>query len=159
MTSVIIFEKDLEKLGRKLMEYFYETIHEDYYLNEVNSDDEKEFKEIILQREYYDKNVIDEYLKFVKRYREKNNIEYDSDQVGDVLKMEREDVLSKIECEIRDKTIDYNFVYHFLDQMDKKLKVDESLEFECNEDLYCMKKAFINMYEVFHFNNYHLNDL
>ena len=56
MSSVIIFEKDLEKLGKKLMKEFYDHVYSDYLL--------KEFEEVKLKRKYYDENLTKEFLSF-----------------------------------------------------------------------------------------------
>ena len=56
MSSVIIFEKDIEKLGKKLMKEFYYHVHDDYLL--------KEFDEVKLKRKFYDENLTKEFLSF-----------------------------------------------------------------------------------------------
>ena len=59
MSSVIIFDKDIKKLGKNLMKEFYEHIHdEDYFL--------KEFDEVKLKRKFYDENLTKEFLSFYK---------------------------------------------------------------------------------------------
>lgn len=146
MASVIIFEKDLKRLGRNLMKEFYEIIHDDYFLNK--------YEAIMLQRDYYNKNIIDKYLEFVKSYRKDNNIE--SLESNDILKLERKDVLKEIESKIKDETIDYNFIYSFIQSL-RNLDLKCGCECEANEDLFYMKKAFCKIYDVFHYNYFYLN--
>ena len=118
------------------MKDFYETIHDDYML--------KKFDEFKLQRKYYDENIIKEYNKFLKG--------------ATIYKSKDEDLILYIKDKIQNKTINEEFVYNFLEKMDKKLNLDTSLEFECYEDLYCLKKAFIKAYELFHYEGYNLKD-
>ena len=144
MAACIIQKKDLEKLGKKLMKEFYKHVHNDYLL--------EEFDEVKLKRKYYDENLTKEFLSFYKN-KEKTikNLYFDNKRYEDLVKMETKDLLSKIETKIKDETLDYKFIYNFLDQMDIKLKIDKDIEHEINEDLFYMKKAFIHMFEVFHY--------
>ena len=56
MSSVIIKEKDLERLGKKLMKDFYNHVHDEYFLTE--------FDEVKLKRKYYDENLTKQFLSF-----------------------------------------------------------------------------------------------
>ena len=40
--------------------------------------------------------------------------------------------------------------------MDRNLKIDNCLEFECCEDLYCLKKTFKKAYELVYYDYYNL---
>ena len=146
MSSVIIFEKDIEKLGKKLMKEFYEHIHEAYFL--------KEFDEVKLKRKFYDENLTKEFLSFYKN-REKNikKIYFGDKIYEDLVKMKTEDLLKKIETKIKDETLDYKIIFNFLDEMDRKLEISKDADFEIYEDLFYMKKTFIYTYKVYH--NYH----
>ena len=42
--------------------------------------------------------------------------------------------------------------------MDIKLKIDKGIDHDIDEDLFCMKKAFIHMYEVYHYDHHYLED-
>ena len=42
--------------------------------------------------------------------------------------------------------------------MDIKLEISKGNDFEIDEDLFCMKKAFIHMYSVYHFDHHYLED-
>ena len=151
MRSVVIFEKGLEKLGRELMKDFYDHVYNDYLL--------KEFEGVKLKRKYYDENLTKDFLSLSKEnmnYYGKlyiKNINHD-----DLFKMKTEELFSKIEDKIKNKTIDYNFVYDFFDKMDENLKINKDFDFEMDEDLFCMKKAFNKLYEVFHHNHIFLED-
>ena len=143
MSSCVIQKKDLEKLGKKLMKEFYYHIHDKYFL--------KEFDEVKLKRKYYDEHLTKNFLSFYEN-KEKtfNNLYFDNKRYEDLVKMKTKDLLSKIETEIKDETLDFEIIYNFLDQMDRKLNIDKCDDFEIDEDLYCMKKAFINIYDVYH---------
>ena len=132
MSSVIIFEKDLEKLGRKVMKEFYYQIHNDYMLT---------FDEIKLKRKYYDENIAKEFLFFENKR---------SIIRADLNEMKTEDLLKEIKTQIKEETLDYKIIFSFLDFMNLRLKIDKDIDFELNEDLFCLKKAFINIYNVYH---------
>ena len=150
MSSVIIFKKDLDNLGKKLMKEFYHHIHDDYFL--------KEYEEVRLKRKYYDENLTKQFLSFHEN-EEKNilSLYFDNKRFKDLLEMKTEDLLKNIETKIRDETLDVEIIFRFLDQMDK-LEINQGDDFEIYEDLFCMKKAFINIYNVFHYNYQELED-
>ena len=150
MSSVIIFKKDLDNLGRKLMKEFYHHIHDDYFL--------KEYEEVRLKRKYYDENLTKQFLSFHEN--EEKNIHkpyFGNKRFKDLLEMKTEDLLKNIETKIRDETLDVEIIFRFLDQMNK-LEINRDDDFEIDEDLFCMKKAFIHMYSVYHFDHHYLED-
>ena len=151
MSACIIQKKDLEKLGKKLMKEFYYHVHDDYLL--------KEFDEVKLKRKYYDENLTKEFLSFHEN-QEKNivSLYFDNKRYKDLVEMKTEDLLKKIETKIKDETLNYEIIFNFLDQMDIKLKINKGDDFEIDEDLFCMKKAFIHMYSVYHFDHHYLED-
>ena len=151
MSACIIQKKDLEKLGKKLMKEFYYHVHDDYLL--------KEFDEVKLKRKYYDENLTKEFLSFYEN-QEKNivSLYFDNKRYKDLVEMKTEDLLKKIETKIKDETLNYEIIFNFLDQMDIKLEISKGNDFEIDEDLFCMKKAFIHMYSVYHFDHHYLED-
>ena len=144
MKACIIQKKDLEKLGKKLMKEFYEHVHNDYLL--------EEFDEVKLKRKYYDENLTKKFLSFYEN-KEKTliNLYFDNKRYEDLVKMKTEDLLKKIEGKIKDETLDYKIIYNFLDQMDRELKISKDMDHDIHEDLFYMKKAFIHIFEVFHY--------
>ena len=151
MSACIIQKEDLKKLGKKLMKKFYNHIHEDYLL--------KKFDEVKLKRKYYDENLTKEFLSFYEN-QEKNivSLYFDNKRYKDLVEMKTEDLLKKIETKIKDETLNYEIIFNFLDQMDIKLEISKGNDFEIDEDLFCMKKAFIHIYEVYHFDHDYLED-
>ena len=146
MSACVIFKKDLDNLARKLMKEFYYHIHEDYLL--------KEFEEVRLKRKYYDENLTKEFLSFHKDKERKENIEFlyfDNKRYKDLVEMKTEDLLKKIETKIKDETLNVNIIFKFFERMNKKLEINKDIDFEIDEDLFCMKKKFINIYNVFHY--------
>ena len=141
----------LEKLGKKLMKEFYYHVHDDYLL--------KEFDEVKLKRKYYDENLTKEFLSFHEN-QEKNivSLYFDNKRYKDLVEMKTEDLFKKIETKIKDETLNYEIIFNFLDQMDIKLEISKGNDFEIDEDLFCMKKAFIHMYSVYHFDHHYLED-
>ena len=151
MSACIILKKDLEKLGKKLMKEFYEHVHYDYFLNE--------FDEVKLKRKYYDENLTKEFLSFYEK-KEKNfsNLYFGNKRYEDLVKMETKDLLSKIETKIKDETLNFKIIFNFLSQMDIKLEISKGIDFEIDEDLFCMKKAFMHMFEVYYHDCLYLED-
>ena len=151
MSACIIQKKDLEKLGKKLMKEFYDHVHEKYFL--------KKFDEVKLKRKFYDENLTKEFLSFYEK-KEKTfiNLYFDNKRYEDLVKMKTEDLLSKIETEIKDETLDFKIIFHFLSQMDISLKIDKDIEHEIDEDLWYMKKAFMHMFEVYYYDCFYLED-
>ena len=151
MSACIIQKKDLEKLGKKLMKEFYNHVYDDYLL--------EEFEEVKLKRKYYDENLTKEFLSFYEN-QEKNivSLYFDNKRYKDLVEMKTEDLLKKIETKIKDETLNYEIIFNFLDQMDIKLEISKGNDFEIDEDLFCLKKAFIHMYSVYHFDHHYLED-
>ena len=149
MSSVIIFEKDLKKLGKNLMKEFYHQIHDKYML--------ETFDEVRLKKKYYNENFTKKFLSFHK-YKERTNdikdLYFSDKKYEDLVEMESEILLSKLEDKIQKETLDYELIFQFLDQMDRNLEINKKIDFEIDEDLFCMKKAFINLYNVYH-SDYH----
>ena len=153
MSSVIIFKKDLERLGKKLMKEFYRQIHDDYLL--------KEYEEVRLKRKYYEENLTKEFLSFCKDQEKITNIKnlyFDNKRYKDLVEIKTEDLLKKIEGKIKDETLDVEIIFNFLDRMDRKLEINRDIDFELDEDLFCLKKAFIHIYEVYHYNHHYLEN-
>ena len=147
MSSVIIFEKDLKKLGRKLMKEFYHQICDEYMLT---------FDEVKLKRKYFDENITKKYLSFENQQK---IIRSDLNKIKteDLLKeIKTEDLLKEIKTQIKDETLNYKLIYMFFTLMDLNLKIDKSIDFELNEDLFCLKKTFINIFDTFHHEAYKL---
>ena len=144
MAACIIQKKDLERLGKNLMKKFYYYIHDHYFLTE--------FDEVKLKRKFYDENLTKKFLSFYEN-KEKNIkiLYFDNKRYEDLVKMKTEDLFKKIEGKIKDETLDYKIIYNFLDQMDRELKINKDIEHEIYEDFFYMKKAFIHMFEVFHY--------
>ena len=151
MSACIIQKEDLKKLGKKLMKEFYNHVYSDYFL--------KEFEEVKLKRKYYDENLTKEFLSFYEN-QEKNikSFYFDNKRYKDLVEMKTEDLLKKIETKIKDETLNYEIIFNFLNQMEIKLEINKGIDFEIDEDLFCMKKAFIHMYLVYHFDHYYLKD-
>ena len=177
MLNFIITEDLIKKNAIKLMETFYDYIHDDYILETHD-----EFK---LQRKYFDENATKIYRSMIDRKRikfysvifnvdsitpnkgiaDKENTDVKDLILNEVLadkendnKLKDEYWLWYIGDKIKNKIIEEEFVFDFLSKMDKKLNLDSSLEIESNEDLFCLKKAFLKAYDLFHHSGYNLKD-
>ena len=151
MKACIILKKDLEKLGKKLMKEFYYHIHDKFFL--------KEFDEVKLKRKYYDENLTKEFLSFYEKKEENfSDLYFGDKRYEDLVKMETKNLLSKIETKIKDESLDFKIIFNFLSKMDIKLKIDKGIDHDINEDLWYMKKAFLHMFEVYHYDCLYLED-
>ena len=133
-SSFIITESSLNKTGRKLMLNFFNFVHDSYMLT---------YEVFQKQKKFYDENVIDEYKNFKKN----------KDYVDEIIFK-----LEDIEKKIKNCSIEVEFVYNFLHNMDSKLNLDKNDEIELHEDLYFLKKTFFKAYELFYFDGYMLED-
>ena len=133
------------------MKEFYDHVHDEYML--------KEFDEVKLKRKYYDENLTEEFLSFYKN-KEKTlkNLYFGNKRYREIVEMPPEDLLSKIETKIQDETLHFEIIFNFLDQMEYKLQISKGIDHEINEDLLYMKKAFINMFNVYHYDYHYLED-
>ena len=168
MSAFIITKKGLTKNGRELMLDFYETIHDEDFLK---------FDEFQKQRKYYDENVVEEYGRILSK--ESKQKLFKNTKTGAVIKvynfddksrpiplpidesyieMTKDEIKNNIKDEIINKKIDIEFVFDFLKEMDEKLNLDTSLEFEGDEDLFCLKKAFLKAYDLFYLSGSNLKD-
>ena len=151
MSACIIQKKDLERLGKNLMKEFYNHIHDDYFLTE--------YDEVKLKRKYYDENLTEKFLSFYKNKEKKiRNLYFDNKRYKDLVEMKTENLLKRIEGKIKDETLDYKIIFNFLDQMDRELKINKGIDHDIDEDLFYMKKAFMHMFEVFHYDYLYLED-
>lgn len=163
-SSFIIPKSMLEKNGRQLMLEFCDSIYDKECL--------KEHSEIREQRKYWDENVEREYKRLVLKdkhiYKDKDNklitflttslgniflnpVTLDfKDEYKDLTKLEGKELVEYIKDKIHNSTIEIEFVFEFLNDMTKKLNLDSGIEFEINEDLLCLKKAFLMAYDLFH---------
>ena len=140
MASVIIRKKDLDKIGKKLMKEVYQHVCDDYMLT---------FDEVKSERDYFDKNLVIEFLIF---HKEKENsykdLYFGDKRYEEIVKMSHEELLKKIEDKI--ETLDLEIIYNVL----KGLKLNP----EIDEDLYCSKKEFISIYDVYYYHSSYLED-
>ena len=133
------------------MKDFYIEMYNDYLL--------EEFDTVKLKREYYDKNLTKEFLNFYEHDKETLKfILFNDLEFKNIDKMNTEDLLSKIETKIKKKTLDVEIIFNFFDKMDRELKINKNDDFEINEDLFCLKKAFLHIYEVYYNDYIYLSD-
>ena len=146
MADVIIRQKDIYRLGKKLLNEMNDFLHDEYILTEF-----KEMKEVkqkflkelafnhinTLKRQYrITEEERQELAKpFIDKLFDNKNIEYDPNLVKEAMK---------------DDGIDTEGIYHALVCLD--------LEMEINEDLYFKKSAFLDIYRVFETGYSYLED-
>ena len=137
MEDLVIREKDIEQLGRKLMKEVYKFLHDEYILT---------FEEMKVQKDKIKKHLIFFYLKklMFDEIKYKNYEEIIEDEI------KYKKYLKEIEDKIEDESLDIDLIFEVLNLID--------LEMEINEDLYCKKKAFLYMFLVFDHYYLYLND-
>ena len=142
MSAVIIQKKHLEQLGKELMLKICEHVYDEYMLT---------FDEVKKEKDYYEKNLVDKFLNFYE-HKEKNykGLYFGNKRYEEIVKMSHKDLLEKIEDEIKNKTLNVEIIFRVLDG----LKLDHDLD----EDLFYMKKAFIYIFEVYHYHHSYLED-
>ena len=143
MSACVIFKKDLEKLGRKLMKEFYYKMTDDYLIDE--------FEEFKLKKKFYDENLVKEFLSFHEKEERQKGCSYlyfGDKRLSDLSSIDPKTLLKNIEIKIENETLDPDLIFTFFDKMDKELVIDKILDFELDEDLFCLKRSFINIYNV-----------
>ena len=135
METITIKKSDLQKFGEDLMKKIDEYLHDEYTLT---------FPEMKIEQEKFDKylNKVPKfkYLSFeLEKYiTEDSDILKDSDIVKDT-----DMVIDKrtLKERYKDEELDIQQIYDIIDRV--------KLDFELDEDLYCEKKAFVYLYNVF----------
>ena len=141
MDCVVIFKKDLDSFGKSLMKEVYSYLHDDYFLT---YDITKKL------RKDWDKYLVEKFKNFHKGNKFKFDCFYSKVlKYEDLDKMNDEDLLKKIESEIKKLNIDLEIVDYVLD----KLEIEPDL----TEDLYYEKRAFINFYNTYHYHQSYLS--
>ena len=147
MAAVIIRKKDLDRLGKELLNEMFDFLHDEYILTKF-----KEMKEV--QEKFLEKlafnhiNTLHRLYKITKEKREElakpfldklfsmdKKVEYDSNLVKDAMK---------------DDGIDTEGIYHTL--------ISINLDKERDEDLYFKTKAFLDIFRVFEVSYMYLDD-
>ena len=139
MAAVIIRQKDVKRLARKLLNEMFKFLHDEYILSEFKEMKEVQKKflenlalnhintlhrkhEIKERREVLIKPFIDEFLKIDENIK----VEYDSKLVKSAME---------------DGGIDTEGIYQILNNL--------KLDMEIDEDLYFKTKAFLDIFRVF----------
>ena len=142
MASCIIFKKDLDKFGKKLMKEVYNFLHDDYFLT---------YDEVKSAKKYWDKNLVKKFIDFHK----KDKFHFDCLYINflshkDLYKMSHEDLLKKIEDQIKNENIDLDIIFYILYNL--------KLYPEIDEDLYYNHRAFISCFNAYHYYHSYLSD-
>ena len=131
MAAVIIREKDIKNLGRKLMKEVYKFLHNEYILT---------FEEMKVEKDNFKKNL-------VKCYFESFNFTITQKKYSWRIEHEEldeskyEENLKEIEDRIENESLDINMIFKVLNNL--------KLDMEIDEDLFFKTKGFINIFKVF----------
>ena len=138
--EIILRKKDIEKYGRKIIKKVYKFLHDNYILS---------FEEMKVEKDKIEKYLVNYYLRMIYKIDvfifEKDKYDNYNKELKDesICKNYLKELVAKIE----DESLDIDLIFNVLD----KIKLD----FEIDEDLYCEKKAFIYIYQVFdHYYSY-----
>ena len=144
MAAVIIRKKDVDRIGKELLNEIFEFLHDEYILTkfqEMQYVQKKFLNKLILNhintlhRQY---KITEEKRKVLaKPFIDENSsdLEYDSNLVKDAME---------------DDGIDTEGIYHTL--------ISLNLSKEIDEDLYFKKMAFLDIYRVFEISYIYLED-
>ena len=140
MAAVIIRQKDVERLGRKLMKEVYKFLHDEYILT---------YPEMKLEKENLEKNLV------IFKFRSVNHStvqkEYSwSIKYEDFDESKHEEELKKIENQIENERLNINLIF--------KVLLNLKLDMELDEDLYFKTLGFINIFKVFDSDYSYLED-
>ena len=147
MAAVIIKQKDVERLGKELLNEMFKFLHDEYILTEF-----EEMKEV--QKEFLEKLALNHINTLFRQYKiteEKREVlvkpfidkEFKIDEnITDLEKKFKVEYTSElVKSAMEDEGIDTKGIYQTL----HKLKLD----MEINEDLYFKTKAFLDIFRVF----------
>ena len=156
MAAVIIRQKDVKRLARKLLNEMFKFLHDEYILSEF-----KEMKEV--QKEFLENlalnhiNTLHRQYKITKEKREVLikpfiddllKIDENSSNLEKNIKVEYDSKLVKSAME--DEGIDTEGIYQTLNIL--------KLDMEIDEDLYFKTKAFLDIFRVFESGYIYLKD-
>ena len=142
MDCVIIFKKDIDRFGKKIMKDFYYMLHENYMLT---------FEEVKKARKVWDKYLVEKFKNFYEyRKFDFDVLYYKYLSYEDIYKISHEDLLKKIEEQIKNENISLEIIEYVL----SKLEID----YELNEDLVYAQKAFLTFYNAYYYGKSYLTD-
>ena len=145
MSSVIISEKDLKRLGQELLKEVYEFLHDDYIIStfeEMLKEKEKFLRNLIFKNSF-DKFSVDSSLNESEDNIDKLISKKSKDDTGKLISKVStfKDKLKILKYKIDKGLFDCDEIYYALDNL--------YLDFEIDEDLYKKVKAYIKIYEIF----------
>ena len=140
---MVIRKKDIENFGRKIMKKVYKFLHDDHILT---------FEDMKVEKNKLEKYLVNFYLHMIY---EIDVFKFDQKKFDNIHK-ELEDkskydkYLKELVDKIEDKSLDIKLIFDVLSRI--------KLDFELHEDLYDEKKAFENIYCVYHFYDDYLKE-
>ena len=143
MSSCILFKKDILELGKELMIDLYEHLHDEYLLT---------FNEVKEVRDYWDNNLVDHFLKMIKKEKYSDDFEFhhlNKIKLKDLFDTDKNILLELIEKVIINKKYfnDTDDLLKFMSNFMSNIK----LEYEIDEDLFSDVKKFLCWYDVFYY--------
>lgn len=136
MAAVIIFRKDVERLGKRVLKDVYNFLHDYYIVTDYNK-----MKE---EQEKLDYRLLLKEVKINKKF--KNYFDLDEES-----KKEMEEEIKKItEVDVNNGKYFIDDIYHFL--------VDIEILEELNDDVMFELESFLEIYRVFTYSHSTLKD-
>ena len=139
MAAVIIKQKDVERLGKKVLNEMFNFLHDDYIITEFEEMKEKEFINNLMLNHI---NTLHRKLEITEQKRK---------ELVEPLFDEKKSIPNEIELKVNailNDGIDNEGIYHTLNSL--------KLDVEIDEDLYFKTKAFLYIYRVFDSDYSHL---
>ena len=136
MSCVIIFKKDIEKLGNKVLKKVYNILYDEDLLNL--------YEDIKIAKYYWNKNLV----KIFKDFHKKDEVHFEclyfkKISYLDLDNLPHDKLLKKIEEQIKNDNIDLEIIFNILN----KIKIHN----EIDEDLVYNLKVFTSLYKVYYF--------
>ena len=135
MDCVIIYKKDLDRFGKKIMKDFYETLHNEYMLT---------YEDVKKSREIWDKYLVQKFKDFYNDKESDFSVSYYNYlSYEDLYSMSDKDLLKKIEKIIKHKK---NISLDIINYVLSKIEID----YEFDEDLNAAQDTFITFYKAYY---------
>ena len=129
MTAVILREKDVERLGKELLEEMFDFLHDEYILSN--------FQEMKKEQKKFIKNIALNHINTLKRKKFENTKE----KRKELINLMNNNNLDFVKDVMKDGDIDTEGIFEVMDEIE--------LDMEIDEDLYFKQKSFLDIFKVF----------
>ena len=139
MKAVILIKKDVEKLGKNLLEEMFNFLHDEYIL--------ENFQEMKKEQEKFLKNIALNHINTLKRKKFENTEE----KRKELINLMNMDNLEFVKDAMKNGGMDMEGIYQVMNEIE--------LDMEIDEDLYFKLKSFLDIFKVYKSGYTYLEDL